>query len=369
MLLLCAALILLSLILSIILTAIMRVLSHRLGLVAHPGERRIHTAATPCGGGVAIFLALWTPIILGLAACFWLRGRTELPAPLAGLAEHIPDLLQYSSGALTKLPKLLAIGAGGLIIWLIGLADDRWGLSPWIRLLIQIAVAAMLILCGVSVTIFIDSAAVRYVVTVLWVVGLINAFNMLDNMDGLSAGVAAIIAAAFCIVALQAGYFLISAFLCCLIGALLGFLWHNFPPARIFMGDSGSTLVGYSLAVIAAEFTFLREGHPYFPVVVPLLLFGLPIFDTVTVVWTRVRSGRSPWQGDTNHFSHRLVALGMSPRQAVLTIYLITAAIGLGATVLYYSRPGATLVIFAQAVAVFAIIGILERARPKAPQQ
>lgn len=369
MLILCAILIIFSMALSVILTAAMRRWSHNLGLVAHPGERRIHTNATPCGGGVAIFFALWIPIILGIAVCLYFRGRKELPAAFAGLTEHIPGIIEYMSGALTKLPKLIAIAAGGAIIWIVGLVDDRWGLGPWGRLLIQIGVAVMLVFCGISISVFIDSTAVRYTLTILWIVGLINAFNMLDNMDGLSAGVGAIIAAAFCIVSLQTGQYFISAFLCCLIGALLGFLCHNFPPAKIFMGDSGSTIIGYTLAVMAVEFTFLRDHHPYFPIVVPLLLFGMPIFDTITVVWIRIRSGRSPWQGDTNHFSHRLVALGMSRSQAVLVIYLITTTVGLGATVLYYARPGATLVILAQAIAVFAIIGILERAHPKTRQK
>jgi len=367
MLILCVMLLLFSLTLSLVLTALMRRLSHTLGLVAHPGERRIHSETMPCGGGIAIFLSLWLPVVLGIAACCYLSTRKELSALPAALIGHIPNLTQYISGALEKLPRLAAIFGGGIVIWLLGIADDRRHLSPWLRLIIQIAVAVTLILCGVSITVFIDSPFIRYTFTVLWIVGLINAFNMLDNMDGLSAGVAAIIAGAFCVVSMQTGQYFIAAFLSCLIGSLLGFLYHNFPPARIFMGDSGSTVIGYTLAVMAVEFTFLRDNRPYFPMVVPLLLFGLPIFDTVTVVWIRLRSGTSPWQGDTNHFSHRLVALGMSCRQAVLTIYLITAAVALSATILYYSRPGATLVIFIQGVAVFAIIGILERARPKAP--
>ena len=191
---------------------------------------------------------------------------------------------------------------------------------------------------------------------------------MLDNMDGLSAGVGLIIAAFFSIVALQSGQYFMAAFLCCLAGALGGFLVYNFSPASIFMGDSGGTLLGYLLAVMTVQFTFYQPDRPYFPVVVPLLVFGLPLFDAITVVWIRLRSGRSPFQGDTNHFSHRLVALGMTKRQAVLTIYLVTATVALGATVLYYARSGAILVIFAQTIALFTIIGILERARPQKAQ-
>ncbi len=224
-----------------------------------------------------------------------------------------------------------------------------------------------LVACGLNISIFIESGAVRTAVTVLWIVGLINAFNMLDNMDGLSAGVAAIIALFFCIVAVQTGHYFIAAFLCGLIGALAGFLLFNFPPAAIFMGDCGSTQIGYLLSVMTVEFTFFQPERPYFPIVLPLLMFGVPLFDMITVVWIRVRAGRSPFEGDTNHFSHRLLALGMTQRQAALTIYLVTATVALGATVLYHATTTAIWVIFAQTVAIFTIIGILERAARSEP--
>ena len=344
--------------LSVILTAVMRSLSHQIGLVDHPGDRKVHAVAMPNGGGVAIFLATWAPILGGLLACFALARGTASPTFLPGLRTHV-------EGVVSLAPRLGLIFAGALIIWLLGLADDVWNLSPWLRLVVQVGVALLLLSGGMNISLFMYSAWIRGAITVLWIVGLINAFNMLDNMDGLSAGVAIIIAAAFCVVSLQTGQYFIAAFLCCLIGAAGGFLLYNFPPAGIFMGDSGGTLLGYLLAVMTVEFTFFQPEHPYFPMVVPLLMFALPIFDTTTVVWIRIRSGRSPWKGDTNHFSHRLVALGMSPRQAVLTIYLVTTTVALGSTVLYYANSAAVLVIFAQSVAVFAIIGILERAHPK----
>jgi UDP-GlcNAc:undecaprenyl-phosphate GlcNAc-1-phosphate transferase len=162
-------------------------------------------------------------------------------------------------------------------------------------------------------------------------------------------------------VAFQTVHYFVGGALCCLIGALMGFLVFNFPPASLFMGDCGSMTIGYSLAVLTVQFTFFQAERPYFAIVVPLMMFGVPLFDTITVMWIRIRSGRSPFIGDTNHFSHRLVALGMKPWQAVLTIYLVTATVALGVTVLYYMASSvAILVIFAQTVAVFTIIGILE---------
>jgi UDP-GlcNAc:undecaprenyl-phosphate/decaprenyl-phosphate GlcNAc-1-phosphate transferase len=358
-----AAVILVSFIVSLVFTRAMHWASPKLGLVANPGAHRKHETPTPCGGGIAIFLGLWIPIWAGVLVCLLARsGYFDLP---------VKALTPYLDGIYDTLPRLGLVFLGAFVIWAIGLADDIWGLSPWLRLLVHIGVGLMLLWGGMNISVYIDSPLLRGIVTVLWITGLINSFNMLDNMDGLTAGVAMIIAAAFCVVALQTGSYLVAGMLCCVIGAGGGFLLYNFNPASIFMGDSGSTQFGYLLAVLTVQFTFFRADRPhfespFFPIIVPLLMFGLPLFDTITVVWSRLREGRSPWEGDTNHFSHRLVALGMSKRQAVLLIYLVTATIALGATVLYYCRSEvAMLVIFAQAVAIFAIIGILERVRPK----
>jgi UDP-GlcNAc:undecaprenyl-phosphate GlcNAc-1-phosphate transferase len=332
----------------------------RAGLIAPPGERMIHKQPMPVGGGAAIFLGLWLPIWISVAFCFYLRAASGAPSGFAaGLP--VPENLKIQvMGVLDKTPQLAMIFLGGVIVFLVGLADDRWNLSPWLRLAIEGGVALMLVLSGVSVELFIESRILRGIITVVWIVGLINAFNFLDNMDGLSAGVAAIIAVFFSLVAFQTVHYFVGGALCCLLGALLGFLFFNFPPASIFMGDCGSMTIGYSLAVLTVQFTFFQAEHPYFPIVVPLLMFGVPLFDTITVTWIRIRSGHSPFRGDRNHFSHRLVALGMQPWQAVLTIYLVTATVALGATVLYHAQSVAILVIFAQTVALFTIIGILE---------
>lgn len=355
-----------SFVLSLTGTALMTRLSTPLGLVDHPGERKIHYKPTPKGGGVAFFVALWLPIWLGVAACWYMSRSGRLPAAW-------PEVTQHVAGVLNVAPKLAIIFAGAVVIWGLGLVDDIRRLSPWTRLVAEALVALGLVYFGMSASLFIDSSLLRTLITVLWVVGLVNAFNLLDNMDGLTAGVGAIIAFFFCIVAVQMGHLFIAAFLCCIIGGLGGFLIYNFPPASIFLGDSGATMLGYLLAVLAMMTTFYEpEAQPvqkYYPVIMPLLLFALPLFDTITVVWIRLRAGRSPFQGDTNHFSHRLVALGMTHRQAVLTIYLVTATVCMGATVLYNANSAALFVIFIQTVAIFTIIGILERARPdKAPR-
>jgi len=351
-----------SLAISMFLTLLMMRTAPSLRLMAQPGGRKIHKVPTPLGGGAAIFIGAWVPIWVSVGICYYLHAAGGTPGSFASGLPIPADLKVHVAGVLTQASKLSVIFLGGLIVWLLGLADDRWDISPWTRLAVEAGVALLLVFSGVTVELFIENAFLRGLITVLWIVGLINAFNFLDNMDGLSAGVAGIIAAFFCVVAFQTEHYFVGGALCCLIGALGGFLVFNFPPASIFMGDCGSTTIGYLLAVLTVEFTFYQADKPYFPVVIPLMMFAVPLFDAITVVWIRLRSGRSPFSGDTNHFSHRLVALGMKPWQAVLTIYLVTATVALGVGVLYNASSVALLVIFAQNVAVFTIIGILESA-------
>jgi UDP-GlcNAc:undecaprenyl-phosphate GlcNAc-1-phosphate transferase len=222
-----------------------------------------------------------------------------------------------------------------------------------------------------------------FVVSVLWIVGLVNSFNMLDNMDGLSAGVAAIAAAILAAAALltprpdnHQPQLFVAGFLLLFVGSLLGFLWHNRPPARLFMGDAGSYLIGYLLAMATLTATFAGGGLPppasgYAGVLAPLCVMAVPIYDTASVVLIRLRQGRSPFVGDKSHFSHRLVNLGMTKTQAVLTIYLATATCGLGALLLHeVDAIGAVLIVLLVACTLL-LVGILEstgQGRGKNPQ-
>jgi UDP-GlcNAc:undecaprenyl-phosphate GlcNAc-1-phosphate transferase len=229
---------------------------------------------------------------------------------------------------------------------LVGLADDRWGLSWQLRLGIQGGVAAVCVLWqGWQLTAFIDLSWITWLLSILWIVALINAFNMLDNMDGLSGGVAAIAALALAVVA----------------GALLGFLGHNRPPARIFMGDAGSYFVGFCIGVttLLATYTEYQGARPH-AVLAPLCVMAVPLYDMISVIWIRLRRGQSPFHADQNHFSHRLVELGLSRGQAVLTIYLTTATCALGALLLNrVDRVGAVLIVL-MIVCILGLIAILE---------
>jgi UDP-GlcNAc:undecaprenyl-phosphate GlcNAc-1-phosphate transferase len=334
----------------------------RWGLVDEPSDRKAHAQPTPLGGGLAIWLGVAAPLVLGqlilwCAAAGWIDGA------------RLPELVQEHLGGLRQQsPNLWAVLAGATAMMILGLVDDRRGLDWRIRLAAQFFVATAMVLLGFRLTLFIELPAATATLSVLWIVGLINSFNMLDNMDGLSAGVAAIAAlmlAAVMLLAPGQPQLFVAGFLLVLVGALVGFLFHNRPPARLFMGDAGSYLIGFCLAIATLLATYAGVGAPRHALLAPLCVLAVPLYDTASVVWIRLREGRSPFHADRRHFSHRLVELGLSPTRAVLTIYLASATCGLGAFLLHrVDTVGAALVLLLVGC-VLAIIAILETAGRK----
>jgi UDP-GlcNAc:undecaprenyl-phosphate GlcNAc-1-phosphate transferase len=337
----------------------------RWGLVDQPGKRKVHSRPTPTGGGLAIWLGVVGTFALGqLALWVWStagQGANATPVHLPEtIQEHLPGLWEQSG-------KLWALLAGGTVLMVLGLVDDRRGLGWKTRLGVQTLVATVLVLLGWRLSLFIQTPWITAPLSVLWIVGLVNSFNMLDNMDGLSAGVAAIAAAMLATVMLMAGdpithqpQLFVGGFLLVTVGSLTGFLWHNRPPARLFMGDAGSYLVGYLLAMATLSATFAGDAVRAHTILAPLCVLAVPLYDTATVVLIRLRSGRSPFVGDKSHFSHRLVELGMTKTQAVLTIYLTTATCGLGALLLHQVQLSGALVILLLVGCVLVLVGILE---------
>ena len=222
---------------------------------------------------------------------------------------------------------------------------------------------------GWRLSLFLDMPWLTGTLTVIWIVGLVNSFNMLDNMDGLSAGVAAIAAAIFAAVMLTTPrpdnnqpQLFVAALLLIIVGSLLGFLWHNRPPARLFMGDAGSYLVGYLLATATLTGTFAGGSLPKHAILAPLCVLAVPLYDTVSVVLIRLRAGRSPVVGDKSHFSHRLVERGLSKPQAVLTIYLATELAAWRHCCCTNSTWPAPVIVLLIVVCTLALVAILESA-------
>ena len=342
--------------LSVFLCGLARKYAVRFGFLDRPGGHKGHKAPVPLGGGVAIWLT--TMMVLGVSGLAVLLGRSALPQ---ALARHVP-------GAFDRAGELLEILALATVIMVMGLIDDRKNLKWQLRLGVQFLCAAILAASGIRVTLFwpFTHPLLGSAVTVLWIVGLTNSFNMLDNMDGLAASVGLIAASLFCVAQVAAQGLFAPAVLLIVIGALGGFLVHNHAPARLYMGDAGSNFLGFLLGAMTVVGTYHISGvDSPFSVLAPLLVMAVPLYDTISVVLIRLREGRSPFQGDRRHFSHRLVARGLTPAQAVWTIDLVTLAGGLGALLLHRLDAWGAALVMAQTGCLLGVVAILELARSR----
>src|SRR5688572_22476759 len=357
-----------SFVLSWVLTLTMKHLAPRIGFVDKPGHRKIHVNPKPLGGGVAIFWGIAGPMLVLLAV---LNFAGHLITKYYDGSQYVQDLVE---GGQHQTPMSLGFLGGMLVLHAVGLIDDRKALGPFTKLIAQLAVAAaFVVIYDVRALTALDNLApgglgyaLSVAVTVLWIAGITNAFNFLDNMDGLSAGVAAVCTAAFLVTAMTIGQWFVAAMLALLLGALLGFLCFNFNPASIFMGDSGSLLIGFVLGVLTVRTQFLPSGRDWgagwYAVFAPVIVLAVPLYDMIVVSVIRIRRGKSPFVGDTNHFSHRLVARGMSRRTAVLTIYLVTAATSVAAIVLpHVTSTWAAMLIVAQTLLILGVVALLEQ--------
>ncbi len=314
--------------LSLVLTPLVLRFAMSRGVLDQPGGHKGHADPVPYLGGLAIVAAF--ALTVGIAAIVRppVSGRDELFAVL-GLA------------------VLLAI---------VGLFDDLKGLSPAVRLSVEVAAGIALWAVGAGVELFGPDVS-DAIVTVVWVVGITNAFNLLDNMDGLSSGVAAIAAGSIFVIASQNGQFLVAALAIGLAGCAVGFLRHNFHPARIYMGDAGALFLGFMLAYLGMKLRF--DGPTNTTFLVPILIMGVPIFDTTLVTVTRLRRGVSPFLGGRDHTSHRIVRLGLPVPAAVALIYTIGICLGMVAFVVSRIDRTSAYVLTA-AVAILAVLsGIL----------
>jgi UDP-GlcNAc:undecaprenyl-phosphate GlcNAc-1-phosphate transferase len=249
-----------------------------------------------------------------------------------------------------------------------GLVDDRIGLGWKLRISVQTGLAILLVVYGVRITLFrpFNHPVITGALTVLWIVGLTNSFNFLDNMDGLAAGVGLIAALLFAVAQAIVGSLFVPAVLLVIVGALGGFLVYNRHPASLFMGDAGSNFLGFMLGTLTVAGTFTRPeaGFSPYSVLSPLLVMAVPLYDTTSVILIRLREGRSPFQADRRHFSHRLVDRGLTPRQAVRTIDLVTLAGGLGALLLPFLGGWGAAVVVAQTACLIGVVALLEVASP-----
>jgi UDP-GlcNAc:undecaprenyl-phosphate GlcNAc-1-phosphate transferase len=332
-----------------------------LGALDEPGARKIHQVTTARTGGIAIYVAFTVVVLLGyflepyLATIGWMRIQFAGPVRLLREASRVDA-------------KLLAVVVGASLTFAIGLVDDIFGsrLHVGFKAAGQLLAAVLVVSAGVRTT-FLGNTWLDVVVSMLWIVGITNAFNLLDNMDGLSAGVAFVASAVFLINAWALGEFFVALILLAFMGSLMGFLFFNFHPASLFLGDCGSLFIGFVMSSLTLLERYVSHApNGLFPVIMPLLVLALPLIDTLTVVTIRVREGRPVYVGDSRHLSHRLLALGFSQRTTALFLYLVTFCLGLGAVLLPHATTGQSFLILLQAVCFVALLLLLlffDRAR------
>ena len=266
--------------------------------------------------------------------------------------------------------EIIGLMVGGTVILVVGIIDDMVQLPAKVKLLGQIVAAAVLILFGIRIdwltNPFGDLVYVEYLsipITLLWVVGLTNTVNLIDGLDGLAAGVSTIAAVTILLVALQQNFWVVAVLTAALAGSSLGFLQHNFNPAKIFMGDTGSMFLGYMLAAISVLGTV--KSAATIALIVPIVALGLPIMDTAFAIIRRYNSGQPIFKPDKGHLHHRLLEMGLSQKQAVLLMYVISGCLGLSAIVLTeVNQTSAAIIILALLILAFfgaRKIGVLKQ--------
>jgi UDP-GlcNAc:undecaprenyl-phosphate GlcNAc-1-phosphate transferase len=345
-----------SFFLSLVLTSLVKSFAQRAGFLSRPVKGRFGERTVPLGGGIAIFATLTTVIIGSALAIRFLL----VPGRLAWLAESASiDPADF----LGKIGQLVIILLSVLVLFVLGIWDDKKHLGPVFKLVVQFAVAITAAgFADVRVELFIESRIITSLLSAVWIVLIINAFNFLDNMDGLAAGLAIIAGSILFTAAAISGQVFVGGLAVVFVGTLLGFLVFNFPPAKIFMGDAGSLVVGFFVALLTLRTTYYHEAQSgqWYPVFLPALVMAVPLYDFISVTLLRISQGKSPFVGDTQHFSHRLRKRGLTDTQTVLTLYLATLCTGLGATFLYQVNLAGAILIFVQTFMILAIIAVLE---------
>jgi UDP-GlcNAc:undecaprenyl-phosphate/decaprenyl-phosphate GlcNAc-1-phosphate transferase len=306
---------------TVLLTPLAARLARRLNVLDHPAEHKYHQEATPYLGGLALGIGL---VIAG------------------GVAAGAEG-------------QLVVVLLGGLALSILGLLDDQGITGPSVKFLVQVGAAAALWLAGIRGGIGIYP--LDLLLSVLWVVAVTNSVNIFDNMDGLAAGVSATSATTFFVIAAADGHFLVASLALAAAGASLGFLLYNFPPARIFMGDAGSLLLGFLLAALGLKLDLVGD-QGMVRAAVPVLILGVPLFDTALVIVARLRGRRPFYRGGTDHSSHRLASLGLSHRLVlwiVMGVHAACCAVALWLT----EAPFWTSVVVIAVVTVVALVALV----------
>lgn len=335
---------------TLLLTPIAGILARKFDFMDRPqSNHKGHAKETPLLGGLSMFTGWF--LCLGAGAVFLLWPQEIFFSE--GLTEEFRS----------KLPQLAVLILGAFFAMLLGLIDDKWALSAQMKFGGQFLIALLVIAFGnVRVNIFVTNPFLVWSASVFWLMLLMNSINFFDNMDGLAAGTISIAMAFFAVIAALNNQYFIASFAALSCGVGCGFWFYNNSPASIFMGDSGSHFLGYLAAVTSAGVTWFGIDFSLsrFPILMPLFILALPLFDTAMVVLIRTLKGKPFWIGDHNHISHRFVRMGLSRKRAVLLVHIMALAIGLGILPVYWGDFRTAAILVAQAFLFLLVITILQ---------
>lgn len=314
-----------GLVIAYLLTPVVAWAATQLGVLDRPGGRHIHRVPVPRLGGIAIYLAFVAAVLVGLPV--------ERPIHVAFESQRITVVIPYLP-AIDR--PILALLLGATLITLVGVLDDIRGTRPLVKLIGQIAAAAVLLPFGVGMDVLTNPLGGMFfvgplgaLVTIVWIVALCNVMNLIDGVDGLAAGIAAIAGATLLVASYQRGDIGTAILAAALAGGALGFIPYNFNPARIFLGDTGSMLLGYLLGALSVLGTY--KSYTALSLLVALAALGVPVTDTAFAIVRRWRNRRPIFEADTQHLHHRLLARGLTPRQTAAVLYLVTGILSAGA--------------------------------------
>ncbi len=317
-------------------------------------DHKKHDKATPLMGGAAVFSAWMLAIILGYVAANSFSSGTVS----RDLSDNISGV-NYVEG------RVFFVCLGAFLATALGLLDDKMALKAGPKFLGQFLIAAIAVsFGGIKISVFFNNPVIIWCLSVFWIMLLINAINFFDNMDGLAVGTVTIAMALFTAVAAMNGQFFIAVFGALTCGVCVGFWFFNHTPATIFMGDSGSHLLGYLLAVMSGSVTYFSRDYSLtrFPILIPLFVLAIPLFDAFSVVVIRLYHHKPIYIGDHNHLSHRFVKMGMSRKRAVQMVHLMALIIGLSVLPLLWGDYKIDVVILAQAILMLLFMSMIQYA-------
>jgi len=321
---------------TLLLTPVVRTLALKIGAVDNPNKRKVHKHATARLGGIAIYCGFILAVIVVAVSSYFFNI-------------HINYL------------ATLGIVGSSTIILVVGFIDDIMGMGAWLKLLLQTLAAALAVSSGVAITYVsspyngpIEFGLFSIPITIFWIVGLTNAVNLIDGLDGLASGITAIASVTLFFVAIRTHQIGTALLLLSLGGASAGFLRYNFNPASIFLGDSGSLFLGFVLACCSV--VGVLKSTLVIALIIPILILGVPIFDTMSAIVRRVRARVAIFEADDRHIHHRLMKAGLSQREAVMAIYFVCILLSLSALVVTFMKPVETIVLLT-VIFMVALVG------------